>query len=241
MTVSIDFCGEVHELVPGEPFSIGREANLSIDDNHFLHRRFLVLTDQNGLWMLSNVGTQLTATVSDSTGHLEAFLAPGASLPLVFDVAHISFTAGPTTYALVVSNSEPSFAAVVLQAIDASGDTTIGATQLTPDQRLLILALAEPRLLGDGRASVTLPSSAEAAHRLNWTITRFNRKLDNVCQKLERLGVRGLHGGPDKLASNRRSRLVEYAVATRLVTRNDLRFLDQASGADSMSVEAGVR
>ena len=107
-----------------------------------------------------------------------------------------------------------------------AGDTTIGATHLTPDQRRLIVALAEPRLRGDGRASVVLPSSADAAARLGWTITRFNRKLDNVCQKLQRLGVRGLHGDADRLASNRRSRLVEYAVATRLVSRADLAMLD---------------
>ena len=56
-----------------------------------------------------------------------------------------------------------------------AGDTTIGATHLTPDQRRLIVALAEPRLRGDGRASVVLPSSADAAARLGWTITRFNR------------------------------------------------------------------
>lgn len=223
--MTIDFCGELHELVPGQAFAIGRDADLSIDDNQFLHRRFLVLTDQNGLWLLSNVGTQLTATVADSTGHLEAFLAPGASLPLVFDVANISFTAGPTSYSLIVTNSEPTFVTAPEQIIEESGDTTIGATQLTPDQRLLIVALAEPRLLGDGRASVSLPSSTEAANRLHWKITKFNRKLDNVCQKLQRLGVRGLHGGPDKLASNRRSRLVEYAVATRLVTREDLLLL----------------
>ncbi len=240
MTVTVDFCGEVHELLPGAVFSIGRDADLSIDDNQFLHRRFLVLAEQNGLWLLSNVGSQLTATVSDSTGHLEAFLAPGAALPLVFDVANISFTAGPTTYSLVVTNTEPSFATASNQVIGESGDTTIGRTQLTPDQRLLIIALAEPRLRGDGRAAVTLLTSAEAAQRLNWTITKFNRKLDNVCQKLQRLGVRGLHGGPEKLASNRRSRLVEYAVATRLVSRADLPLLEHAASIASTSVEVGV-
>ena len=156
---------------------------------------------------------------------MEAFLAPGAWLPLVFDTTHVSFTAGPTSYAFSIVNSDPPFATTPVSVNDA-GDTTIGATHLTPDQRRLIVALAEPRLRGDGRASVVLPSSADAAARLGWTITRFNRKLDNVCQKLQRLGVRGLHGDADRLASNRRSRLVEYAVATRLVSRADLAMLD---------------
>jgi hypothetical protein len=60
-------------------------------------------------------------------------------------------------------------------------------------------------------------------------MTKFNRKLDNVCQKLKKAGVRGLHGGPDRLASDRRSRLVEYAVSVRLVTASDLRLLDAAA------------
>lgn len=227
MTLTIDFCGELHQVAADSSFSIGRDADLSIDDNQFLHRRFLVLSRQNGIWLLSNVGNLLTATVADTSGHLEAFLAPGASLPIVFDIAIVSFTAGPTTYSITVTNDESSFVSAPDAVVDESGDTTIGATQLTPDQRLLIVALAEPRLLGDGRASVTLPSSSEAARRLHWKITKFNRKLDNVCQKLQRLGVRGLHGGPDKLASNRRARLVEYAVATRLITKADLVLLEQ--------------
>ena len=57
-------------------------------------------------------------------------------------------------------------------------------------------------------------------------MTTFNRKLDNVCEKLDKLGVDGLRGGRGKLATNRRARLVEYAVATRLVSADDLALLD---------------
>lgn len=231
MALTVEFCGEAFPVADGGSFTIGREGDLAVDDNQFLHRRFLVLHQQGDIWALSNVGSQLTATVSDEAGHMEAFLAPGAWLPLVFDTTHVTFTAGPTAYSFSVLNSDPPFATAPV-SVDDAGDTTIGATHLTPDQRRLIVALAEPRLRGDGKASVVLPSSADAAARLGWTITRFNRKLDNVCQKLEKLGVRGMHGGPDRLASNRRSRLVEYAVATRLVTRSDLVILDTVSVED---------
>ena len=228
VALCVDFCGEVRDVPDGGTLTIGREADLAVDDNQFLHRRFLVIQQTAGVWMLSNVGTHLTATVADDAGRLEAFLAPGAALPLVFEHMTVTFTAGPTFYSLAILNKDPSFTAVPVQVVE-DGDTTIGATSLTPDQRRLIVALAEPRLRGDGRAAISMPSNAEAAARLNWTITRFNRKLDNVCQKLQRLGVRGLHGGPDRLASNRRTRLVEYAVATRLVTRDDLVLLDALS------------
>lgn len=224
-TPTIEFCGELVHL-DHQPFTVGRDADLVIDDdNRFLHRQFLALSEQQGIWLLANVGNQLTATVSDTDGRLEAFLAPGAVLPLVFDETVVRFTAGPTTYELTVQLPDPAFVASDVDEND-QGDTTIGRVVMTPDQLRLVLALAEPALLGTGRAGSTLPSSGEAAQRLGWTTTKFNRKLDNVCQKLAAQGVRGLHGEPGRLASNRRARLVEYALAVRLVTRDDLELLD---------------
>ncbi len=82
---------------------------------------------------------------------------------------------------------------------------------------------------GDRTPPRVLPTSSQAAKRLGWTTTKFNRKLDNVCDKLSKLGVRGLQGDLGALASNRRARLVEYALAVRLVTRHDLELLVEAS------------
>ena len=220
----VEFCGERVD-VTHEPFTIGRDADFVIeDDNRFLHRRFLSLSSSQGVWLLANVGTQLTATVSDVDGRLEAFLSPGAVLPIVFDVTLVRFTAGPTTYEFSVVLPDPAFAASEIDEND-SGDTTVGRTVMTPDQLRLILALGEPALTGAARGGSALPSSGEAAQRLGWTTTKFNRKLDNVCQKLAAQGVRGLHGEPGRLASNRRARLVEYALAVRLVTRDDLELI----------------
>ena len=222
---TIEFCGELTP-VDRDPFTIGRDADVVIDDdNRFLHRHFLSLSRQQGVLLLANVGSQLTATVSDTDGRLEAFLAPGAVLPIVFDETLVRFTAGPTTYEFTVRLTDPSFVASHIDEND-TGDTTIGRVTMTPDQMRLVLALAEPALRGTGRAGAAMPSSGEAATRLGWTPTKFNRKLDNVCQKLAAQGVRGLHGAPGRLASSRRARLVEYALAVRLITRDDLALLD---------------
>lgn len=226
---TIEFCGQV-TAVAHEPFTIGRDADYVIeDDNRFLHRHFLSLTAQQGIWLLTNVGGQLTATVSDTAGRLEAFLAPGAVLPLVFDETLVRFTAGPTTYEFTIGLPDPAFMASEVDE-NESGDTTIGRVTMTPDQLRLILALAEPALIGSGRAGSAMPTNGEAAERLGWKVTKLNRKLDNVCQKLAAQGVRGLHGEPGRLASNRRARLVEYALAVRLITRDDLPLLDADLG-----------
>jgi hypothetical protein len=102
----------------------------------------------------------------------------------------------------------------------------MGRLELTQDQRLLILALAEDILRRGSPGAGDIPPSVKAAERLDWTITKFNRKLDNVCEKLSKTGVRGLATTGDRAATNRRARLVEYALAARLVTADDLYLID---------------
>ncbi|MPV49769.1 hypothetical protein GCG21_07060 [Pseudactinotalea sp. HY160] len=222
--MQVEFCGEWFDLDEREPFLIGREGDLEVDDNPYLHRQFLTITQVEGMWWLNNVGSRLSATVTDSDGHVQAWLAPGARLPLVFARTTVLFTAGPTTYELTIVGSSPTFTSST-PSLHAGGETTIGPITFTESQTLLILSLAEPVLLGRG-TTASIPTSATAARRLGWNITKFNRKLDNVCDKLHRQGVRGLRGGQQQLAVNRRARLVEHAVASRLVTQADLELLE---------------
>lgn len=226
----VHFCGEEFDIRVGEQFVIGREGDLAIDDNPYLHRRFLELQNEGSLWWLANAGTQLTATISDEHGVMQAWLSPGARLPLVFNRTLVWFSAGPTTYELEVVLEQAPFTPVATRMPTEFGRTTVGRSDFTPDQMLLVIALCEQALLRGHYGAATLPTSGQAAERLGWTITKFNRKLDNVCQKLTRSGVQGLHGGPDALALNRRARLVEYALSSRLVDRDDLVLLERGSG-----------
>lgn len=220
----VEFCGTWSRIAPPGPYTVGREGDLAIDDNPYLHRHFLSF-DWDRYWWVTNVGNRLTATVSDDQGAMQAWLAPGATLPLLCHQTEIRFTAGPTAYLVTLALDEP--------AVTITGDTgpTLGATTLKPadltsNQRLTVLSLAEAALRAGRNTSSLIPSSQEAAQRLGWTVTKFNRQLDATCQKLTNAGVRGLHGGVDKLASGRRARLVEYALAVRLLTADDLALLD---------------
>jgi hypothetical protein len=228
--LALDFCGEWHEPADDQVFDIGREGDLEVDDNPYLHRKFLQIERQNGIWWLSNVGSILSATVADVSGGMQAWVAPGARIPLVFGQTRVVFTAGPTTYEFDVHLKTPAFRQESRSG-DSAGDTTIGPVRFTDAQRALIVALAEPMLRREGTGFSAIPSSAEAARRLGWTLTRFNRKLDNVCDKLDRVGVMGLRAGGGKLATNRRARLVEHAVTSHLVTSDDLHLLDTPGDA----------
>ncbi|WP_159620630.1 hypothetical protein [Ruania rhizosphaerae] len=235
MNIQVEFCGEWFDVSDGQTFQIGREGDLEIDDNPYLHRRFLTIAQHEDLWWLENVGSRISATVADSDGNMQAWLAPGARLPLVFAHTSVLFTAGPTTYELGIVGDSPSFEAASPGSTQV-GETTIGPVSLTDSQKLLIISLAEPVLRGRG-STASIPTSAQAAARLGWAITRFNRKLDNVCEKLARFGVRGLRGAPGQLAVNRRARLVEHAVASRLVVAADLELLE--ANAEKVAAEAG--
>lgn len=223
-TLHIDFAGEEHDLQQGSDFRIGRRGDLVIDDNPYLHRDFIVITFSDGFWWIHNVGGRLPIQVTDRLGLLKAVLAPGARTPLVFDVTLLVFSAGSTTYEIELTAPIDGYVpeSALPSGALASGETTMGATDFTESQLLAILALAEPLLRNPGSGAERLPTSVDASRRLGWTITRFNRKLDNVCEKLERAGVSGLRGSTGAGAANRRVRLVEYAIDTLLTSANDL-------------------
>ncbi len=232
-SLGIEFCGEWHHPAPGTTFSVGRDADLTVDTNQYLHRRLLAFDAEGDLWWMSNIGQSISVSIATPDGAYQAVLGPGARVPLVFPEVAVMFSAGAFTYELGVRNNAASFTGRDPQPMSDAGDgtTTIGAVSLTPSQRLLLIALCEPILRGGMVGASQLPSSAAAAARLGWPLTTFNRKLDNVCDKLDREGVQGLRGGVGKLATNRRARLVEHAVLSRLVTPQDLPLLDVAAAA----------
>lgn len=222
--LKIEFCGEWYDVAHPDDFHIGRESDLVIDDNPYLHRRFLRIYEDFGMWWLANVGNLLSATVTDATGQVTAWLAPGARLPIVFQRLNVLFSAGSTTYEFTIHSAEDYYDTSASMA-GSGGSTTIEPIPLTSSQRLLIVALAEHVLRQSSPGRGEIPTSAEAAGRLHWSMTTFNRKLDNVCEKLDKIGIPGLRGGKGNLATHRRLRLVEYAVATRLVSTDDLYLL----------------
>lgn len=232
-SLRIEYCGEEYTVAPETTFTIGRDADLSVDtDNPYLHRCLVELSFRDGFWWVANVGSRVAVTVSGEAGSLHSVIGPGSRLPVVIADAALLFTAGDTTYEVNVCCEMPPFEVSFQPGLGSDGSVTIGAVSLTSSQLLLLLALAEPRLRRLGSGPTDLPTNAAAAARLGWPITTFNRKLDNVCDKFDRAGVKGMHGGPGQHATQRRARLVEYAVAAKIVDRGLLELLDDPTTGD---------
>ncbi|MEL7209441.1 MAG: hypothetical protein AAGK32_14590 [Actinomycetota bacterium] len=91
------FVGEIYR--PAAELTFGRQADLSLDDNNFLHRRAGRFRLRDNTWWLENIGSRLRLTMVSSDGSL-LDLQPGSSSPLLGDRGEISVTAGPTRYSM---------------------------------------------------------------------------------------------------------------------------------------------
>ena len=229
-TLTVDLAGDVRALTPGEALTFGRAADLVVDEaNRYLHRVLGRFSWHGGWWWVDNLGSQVDLEVVGDDGTLARLAArpegPGAASALT---GHhlVRFEAGGLRYELDVQ-VEGGTSPLPEPAEEVPGETTsrFGWVELTPDERLLVAALAEPLLRDPGAGPDDLVPNRAIAARLGWSITKFNRKLDYLCTRLTRSGVRGLQGERGGEATNRRWRLVEHAVGSRLVTVDDLGLL----------------
>ena len=175
----IDFAGEIYRVEPTQSFTVGREGDLALSDNPFLHRKFLVFEFQNGLWWVHNQGSRLGATVADMAGASRAWVTPGVRVPMVFGQMAVVFSAGSTTYEILAEVPCPSYEnrepaqAEAAEADSDTGQATMGMVVLTESQKLLILSLAEPWLRRAGTGTVSLPRNDDAVRGVQVTYFYF--------------------------------------------------------------------
>ena len=231
----LEFVGEEYVVVPGRQLTFGRQGDVVIDDNKHLHRILGRVANRDGIWWIGNVGSAIPMQIADGEGSSFTRLAPGASVPISFASTKVTFEAGGLSYELDIRTDT---SAPDLDDPDDVDGPELGndfneATEtavslpLSPDQRLLLTALAESRLRPTASADA-LPTNRQVATSFGWSITTFNRKLDSLCRKYARAGVRGLQGTNDGVARDRRQRLVDYVIDAGIIDTDDLAALDAA-------------
>jgi hypothetical protein len=223
-----------HELSvePGNTLTFGRGGELVVDDaNPYLHRTVGEFTCRHDVWWLSNVGSAVTLTLSDPLTPTQSTIAPGGECAIAHSEFVLRFSAGPTTYEIEGSADSPEEVTSRSEEFDHL-DRTLqwGVVDLNAEQRLLLTALAEQHLLEPGTDPV-IPPSKQIARRLSWSISKFNRKLDHLCDKFARAGVSGLRGDLGEVANERRKRLVQHGIQSGLLTADDLDLLHTSEPA----------
>jgi hypothetical protein len=222
--ITIGFVDGVRTVTADDPEGLvfGRGAALDIDSNPFLHRQVGRVVPIGAVWWVENLSASSPVWLTTVRGtHL---LAGGAKEALDSTDCTVSFEAGTCRYELHLRLSElPAAAAPRELAADQTLTRRRPDLRLTAEERLLVAALAEPYLRNVPSSS--LPTNKEIARRLGWSTPKFNRKLDYLCLRLDRQGVAGVRA-PGRRARDRRLRVVEHAIAQRLVSTDDLALLD---------------
>lgn len=221
--ITVDFIGELTTLDSTGTLRFGRDSDLVVDeDNQHLHRELGEFKYLNGQWWLRNIGRSIPLRLWHTEGTARSVVMSGSEVPITAKSTTIEFEAGRFRYELTVHLDNDR----VPIATQGRSDT-ISATDLplTVSQKQLIVSLAARALENPGSA-ITVPASKEAAARLGWKMTKFNAKLQNVCEKFAALGVQGLSadlGGSNVM--DRRLRLVEYCIFNGVVSATDLELL----------------
>ncbi len=196
-----------------------------MDDNPYLHRVVGRFEHAGGAWWLRNLGRTIALTVLDAGGSSSATIGPGSSAALVHARFVVAFVAGPSAYELegTVEDADRGEDLAGVRGATSDGVTLDwGRVELNDDQRALLAVICADRLRRPADRSAPVPSNRAAAAELGWSLAKYNRKLDHLCEKLHRAGVRGLHGDLGLLAADRRRVLVDHAVQVGLVGAEDL-------------------
>lgn len=224
--LQVNFCGISLTRPPrGPDLTFGRQADLVIDSNRHLHRVLGIFRWHNNQWWIMNAGTAISITVTDRRSPSAMTLTPRSSAPVPFLECALRFSAGSSNYEFDVSLD--TLADHPNLGFDDDEPDTVSETycadqiSLNTEQRQLLVGLSANRLR-TGTRSAELPTNRELADSLGWTLTKFNRKLDHLCAKFARLGVRGLKGDLGALATSRRENLVRHVIDTGIITKTDL-------------------
>lgn len=230
----VTYRGEVHVVGVQDHLLFGRgvgnDLNVERESDDLLHRRFGRLHQRNGIWWITNDGARLSLAVNDRDSTSSIVLAPGGLAALTFQRSSILFSGRRPDYEILVDIS----GTVPMDDEGLPADTAMSATPtldqsempLVGEQRLLLVALAEQKLRNPHRA-LELPANKDVQARFGWTRKTFDGKLGRLCEKFDRWGMSGLVGESFDPATNRRRKLVEYAIGQKILTPDDLELLDE--------------
>lgn len=216
--LTICFVGETYR--PTAQLTFGRQADLTLDENSYLHRRagrFRLLTPS---WWLDNLGGRLRLTMVSSDGSL-LDLQPGASSPLLGDRGEVSVTAGPTRYSIEYHLQHRQTPQEEKSSFRIGGaDTMTYGPILTPRELDFVVVMAQGRLTG---RLGPVPSHSEIADIWGVSAKTVDNTLQRLRTKLRNQNINYV---------NSSETLIEYLVTQGLVSPADLEWacLDSSDG-----------
>jgi hypothetical protein len=225
--LEVTFIDEIYSPNDSRCLSFGRDADITVDGaNAYMHRRVGSFLHHDGAWWVRNDGRTSEILVVTNSG-TRIILDPGASQVLSGTSGLVRFPAGGLSYEIEYAMDRTAGPPTTVTAELARGETLeFGALRLNDEQRRMLAALAEPQLRDPAADGHHMPTNAEIAHRLGWSLRKFDRKLDYICRRLDEQGVRGVRGRQGDQATDRRRVVVDHVVRTGLISAEDLTAID---------------
>ena len=228
------FIDELTVAEGGDVVTFGRSGDIEVDEaNQYMHRIVGTFFDQDNVWWLTNNSKHGNLTLVGEGGR-HTRLPPEAVTALVEPTGTVGFDSGPSTYELgwVLPGKDPLMPRMGVVDVSDSGalpdaTTQFGVVPLNHEQKQLLVSLSERILLDPTAPASDIPANAAVAHALGWSTKKLDRKLDYLCARLASEGVRGLRGEKGFEAIDRRSRLVEHAMASGMINSADLSIIQE--------------
>jgi hypothetical protein len=206
--LAVHFCGETYR--PSTELVFGRDADLVLDDNSFLHRQAGRFQLRGATWWLENLGSRLRLTMVSSDGSV-LDLRPGSSNPLLGRQGAVSLHAGPVRYQVDYHlQQEQIHPQPAVPSGQAGADTMTFGPMLTPRELDFVVVLARGRLTG---RLGPLPSHGEIAEIWGVSHKTVDNTLQRLRSKLRKANINFVQSSET---------LVEYVVTQGLVTMADL-------------------
>jgi hypothetical protein len=209
-----------YPLAAGERFTFGRSeectACLGVGDPAISRLAGAVCRD-GGTWWLSNESGKRLFAVVDGLG-FRSVLSPGKRMAVEAPVRVVLDGARAThTLRIVIPETQPAGAGTVAGTPTAAGEDVLVNTA----DRLAMVALFAGYLEDPPKYDPYPKTYGAAAARLGWPRTTLVKRIEHLRTRLTSAGV------PNMAGWNALANLAEYAITTRLVTKDDLRLLSR--------------
>ncbi|HEX6685139.1 MAG TPA: hypothetical protein VF062_20280 [Candidatus Limnocylindrales bacterium] len=199
-----------------DTLSFGRSQRCTIcldPDDVGVSRQAGVVQAVQGIWWVVNKSRSQTLSVIDDQG-LRKVLAPGQRLPIDEPVWVVADgTNGSHRLRVLRATAEFGTDSGLMSGVE----TAIGArVSITADDRVAMVALFAEYLEDPPRSDPQPKSYRAAAARLGWPRSTLVKRIEYLRARLDKAGV------PNMTGFNALAGLAEYALARRLITKEDL-------------------
>lgn len=219
--LSVTRGSEQWDLAPGEVFTFGRESKCTVcldPADLGISRLAGSLEEESGTWWLINHSTTRPLQVVEESG-IRSLLAPGRRTAVSGTVT-IIVEGQVRRHALALDAGIPHPpSAPISRLADSRPTVTTAEALLSEADKVALVALFAGYLEPFPRYDPHPRSYADAAGRLDWPRTTLVKRVEHLRTRLTNAGV------PNLLGENALDALAEWALTSRVITRDDLELL----------------